>query len=221
MRLENVFSKISNYRSDSYGIEFARRKSIETNPTDDTRYDKEVFLLDLKRGATDVFSQRLFADDFAKEPTGIFSPETAHNLRFSPVNILLRWGWWIRVGLEKYKSSFIRASSSEGNSKLTTQLIGGNEYPENGSILVSELEKPRMLPEIIEFEHEATFEVLKQVQGKTLVNGQNIQNVYGLVCFINENGNKEYGFLLELKPNKEGKWKLISANKPITKIKHG
>jgi len=38
-----------------------------------------------------------------------------------------------------------------------------------------------------------------------------VPNYYGKVQFINEYGQKEYGYLIELKPNKEGKWKLLKA----------
>jgi hypothetical protein len=48
-----------------------------------------------------------------------------------------------------------------------------------------------------------------QVFGKT--NGK--QNYYGLVQFINEKNEIEFGYLWDLKPNKEGKWKLLKANK--------
>jgi hypothetical protein len=218
-RIEKVFRKISVYRADSYGMEFARRKSILTNPEEDTRYDNDVFLMDLKRGITDIFEQRLWQDDFQKAPTGVFSPDTAQNLRFSPMNILKRFGWWISAGLNVYQNSDVKFSSSLGNSNLSTQLIGQNEIAENGSIKVSELEKSFLLPEIVEFEHEVTTEILKQVQGKTVVNGSEIMNYYGQIEIINENNRKESVYLLELKPNKEGKWKAIRANKPVSRAK--
>jgi hypothetical protein len=223
-RIEKVFRKISVYRADSYGMEFARRKSILTNPEEDTRYDNDIFVMDLKRGATDVFQQRLWFDDngpndFEKAPTGVFSPATAQNLRFSPMNLLKRFGWWISIGLIKYPDSEVKFSSSIGNSDLATQLIGQDELFENGGIKVSDLEKPFLLPEILEFEHEATTEILKQVQGKTLINGEMVMNYYGQIEIINENNQKESVHLLELKPNKEGKWKAISANKPISRAK--
>lgn len=218
-RIEKVFSKLSPYRGDSYGMEFARRKSILTNPQEDTRYDNDVFVMDLKRGATSVFEQRLWQDDFAQTPTGVFSPATAQNLRFSPMNILKRFGWWISAGLNKYPNSEVKFSSSIGNSGLGTQLIGQDEVFENGSIKVSDLEKSFLLPEILEFEHEVTTEILKQIQGKTLINGEMVMNYYGQIEIINENSRKESVHLLELKPNKEGKWKAISANKPISRAK--
>lgn len=218
-RITNIFSPLSTYRADSYGMEFARRKSVETNPVEDTRYDNDVWVMDLKRGSTSTFEQRLWQDDFAAEPTGVFSPDTAQNLRFSPMNLLVRrFGWWVKAGLSKYKKSYVRFSSSTGNSELTTQLTGGEEYTENTKVQVLDLENPFLLPEIIEFEHEVTTEILNQVQGKTLIDGAEVMNYYGQVEFINENNEKESGHLLELKPNKAGNWKLIKANKPTARF---
>ena len=136
------------------------------------------------------------------------------------MNLLVRvFDSWIKIGLTVYLYSFIRNSSSTGNSNLTTKLTGGNEYSENGEVQVLDLQNPFLLPEIIEFEHEVTTEIMQTVQGKTSVNGSDILNYYGQIEFINENGDKEAGFLLNLKPNKEGKWQLIKANKPTIRVK--
>lgn len=215
-RVENKYLKESVYRADSYGIEFARRKSILTDPTEDTRYDNDIFVMDLKRGLTDVFEQRLWADDFAQAPTGVYSPETAQNLRFSPMNLLVvKHGWWLRAGLDVYRNSFISNSGAIGNSNLTTQLTGENEYSEGGKVQVSDLEFPLFEPEIIEFEHPVTTEIMQNVQGTTVIDGDKVMNYYGLIEFLNENGLFEYGYLLELKPNKEGKWKLLKSTKKV------
>ena len=212
-RIEKIYRKESSNRSDSAGMEFARRKNITSFSTEDTRYDNEIFFMDNKRGPVEVFEQRLWQDDFATAPTGIFSPETAQNLRLSPFNILLRHGWWVRAGLEDYKNSFIRFASSNGNSELSTQLIGGNEYAENGDIVVNELEDALFLPEWIDFDHPVDISILKQIEGTTVINGAEVWNVYGMVEFINEDGYLEYGFLFSMKPNGKGKWRLLKTNK--------
>lgn len=211
-RLEKKYTKKSKYRGDSYGMEFARRQPHETAPTEDTKYDNSNFLIDLKRGVTDVFEQRLWADDFEKEPTGVFSPETAQNLRLSPFNTLLRHGFVIDSGLTKYPESYVRYGSSVANSNLKTQLIGGVEYAENGIIQNKALTSARYLPEIVEFEHSVSFDLLQQVQGKTVVLGEEIPNFHGLVAFRNEDGQIEKGFLQNLKPNGNGKWVLLKYN---------
>lgn len=210
--LKQVYKIISKYRFDSYGIEFARRKPKTNNNTEDTSYDSNIFGFDLKR-FTNTFSIRKWNDDFTQQPTGVFSPETAFNLRMSPLNILLRHGWKIQAGLTKYLTKYIRYSSSVANSALKTQLFGGNEYTENGNVINSELERARFVPEWIEFEHVVDFELIKQIEGTTIIAGKKIYNFYGLVEFINENNKIEKGYLFSLKPNGNGKWKLLKANR--------
>lgn len=222
-RIENKYLKESVYRGDSLAIEFAARKSILTNPTDDTRYDNDKFFMDLKRGLVSVFEQRLWQDDFVKAPTGIYSPETAQNLTLSPINTLIdSHAWWLRAGLNVYKNSFISNNSAIGNSKLTTQIDTaihpeaiGKEYSESGKVQVKDLEFPLFVPEWIEFEHPVTTEIMQNVQGTTVIDGDKVMNYYGLVEFINENGLYEYGYLFELKPNKKGKWKLLKSTKKV------
>lgn len=210
---KNVFTQLSKYRADSYGKEFARRKPFTTYGTEDTQYDSDVFLLDLKQGNNNLFEERKWQDDFAKAPTGIFSPDTANGLRFSPFNMLLRHGWVIASGLTKYAVEKVRYGSSTANSQLKTQLIGGNEYAENGNIINAELGKARFVPEWIEFEHECTFEIMQMVQGTTIIQGKKIQNFYGTVEFTNERNQIEKGFLFNLKPNGAGSWKILKSNR--------
>ena len=212
-RVKNVFSQISKYRADSYGLEFARRKPKINNDTLDTKYDSEVFFLDLKRQSNGALTQRNWSDDFEKKPTGVFSPETATNLRLSPINCLMRHSWRFSGGLKKYATDFIRYGSSKANSRLSTKFIGRPEYSENGKIINSELQNPIFLPEIIDFEHVCNFEIMQQVEGYSTINNKQIINLYGLVEFINEKNQIERGYLLNLKPNGNGNWKLLKSNK--------
>lgn len=209
---KNVYSQLSKYIGGMYAMEFTRRKPLSKYPTEDTKYDTDVFLLDLKPGYNNIFQQRKWQDDLEKAPTGIFSPETATNLRFSPFNMLLRHSWVLASSLTKFTTEKIRYGSSTANSQLKTQLKGGFEYAENGDIINSELGKARFVPEWIEFEHECTFDIMQQVQGTTTIKGKVIQNFYGTVQFINDKNQIEKGFLFNLKPN-EGKWKLLKSNR--------
>jgi len=211
-RLKETFTKISNYRADSYGMEFARRKPYSNFSTTDTSYDSDVFLLDLKRGPSAVYLQRKWQDDFEQEPTGIFSPETATNLRFSPINMILRHGWWLASSLLKFPSEFIRYASSTANSKLKTKLIGSFEYAENGNIVNSELDRAHFVNEEITFESECDFFTIQQIEGFTNIQGKRVPNFYGMVEFTNEKNEIERGFILNIKPNGKGEWKLIKAN---------
>jgi hypothetical protein len=211
-RIKNSYIRLSKYRADSYGIEFARRKQKSRFSTLDTPYDLNVFMLDLKRGITN-FLMRKWHDDFEKEPTGVYSPETATNLRLTPFNNMLRHGWRISSGLIWYLNDYIRYGSSTQNSRLKTQFIGKPEYAENGDIQNSELLRARYLCDEIEFEHVCDFDIMQQVEGKSTFFGREIPNFYGLVEFTNEDNEIETGFLMNLKPNGKGTWKLLKANK--------
>ncbi|MFV8269717.1 hypothetical protein ACNQGP_07235 [Flavobacterium sp. GT2N3] len=219
-RVKEVYSRVSKYRTDSYGMEFARRKPKSLNDTEDTPYDTDNFMLDLFKNPVGIFEQRLWfnkydrtKDDFKKEPTGVFNPESATNLRFSPFNCLLRHSWWFGGGLKKYATDYVSYGSSVASSQLKTKLTGQNEYAENGNIVNSELMKARFFPEWIEFEHICDFEVMQMVEGKTVILGKEIMNFYGLVEFINENKDIEKGFLMNLKPNNKGVWAILKANR--------
>ena len=209
---KNTFSILSKYIGGMYSPEFTRRKPFSKYPSQDTKYDTDVFLLDLKPG-NGILQQRKWQDDFVKEPTGIFSPETATNLRFSPFNMLLRHSWMIASGLTKFATEKVRYGSSTANSQLKTQLIGKNEYSENGDIINAELMKPRFVNEWIEFEHECTFDIMQMIQGTTIIQGKKIQNFYGTVEFINEKNQVEKGFLFNLKPNGKGQFKILKSNR--------
>jgi len=224
-KIENKNTLISPYRADSYGTEFARRKPKAKFPEEDTRYDLSVMVNDLKRGVTNVFSQRKWEDDFEvpnpfnRFTTGVYSPETATNLRFSPMNILKRWGFWIKGGLMKNLNEYIRYSSSNGNSSLKTKSLeqGSIETAENGNVLNSDLNKNLFNGDIIKFKFPVDSSMLKTLNGTTVFNGETIMNYYGLIEFTNEDGDLETGFLLSLEPNGEGEWELLSSTKRINK----
>jgi hypothetical protein len=211
-RLKNVYTKISKYRADSYGKEFARRKPIVLGDSVDTPYDNDVFIMDLKPSGINSFVERIYNDDFDKKPTGVFSADTATGLRFSPLNMLFRHSWVVASGLVKYSSDYLRYASSKSNSNLITKLRGKNEYAENGNVVNSELDRARYIPKYVEFEHVVDFEIMQQIEGFTIVLGKKIHNVYGLIEFTNDKNEIERGWLINLKPN-DKKWKVLKANK--------
>ena len=210
-RVDTTFKKISKARADRYGIEFARRKPKESFPEQDTRYDSSAFLFDLI-DEIGQFRERLWQDDYETAPTGVYSPETATNLRLTPFRNLERHEWFFGSGLQKFQTDKIRFSNSTLKSKLTTKKTSEVARSENGDILVSDLQRPRFIPEWVTFDYKVDFAINEMVYGKTNANGRMIPNYYFKIQFINELGLTEYGYLFELKPNKEGKWKILTAN---------
>lgn len=212
VRVKNEFSKISKYIYACYSIEFIRRKQILDFPTEDHTNDNEIFGFDMKK-VFNGFQLKKGSDDLEKLPTGIYNPETAYNLNYSPLNLLLKHAREISSCLTKNKSDSLAFGSSEGNSNLKTQFLNKKEYSERQDIVISELPMPRYVPEEISFNHIVDFDIQEMINGSTSVNGDIVRNIYGLIEFKNEKGVLEHGYLEKLKPNKEGQWTIIKANR--------
>ncbi|RLA04531.1 MAG: hypothetical protein DRQ45_00585 [Gammaproteobacteria bacterium] len=170
---------ISKYRADGYGMEEVRRDNpvVEADaPIDkDSKFDDEIWILDVN--LPDEATSWIISDwskRFEVAPKNVYSPDTAINLWYSPINILLRHGEWIKPPLLKYLDSKIAFNSSEGNSELITQLIGSPEYQQNDGIIVGDLERSAHKGQIATFTSPITWE---QLNGNTF----DKPNVYGLV----------------------------------------
>ena len=230
-RLENIYKQESVYGTDDYEREIPRRMPYSKYPTEDTKYDDKVMILDCKPYNSEIIKQRESSkeieeerseyDDFETIPTGVIDAEGLTNGRWTPLAMALRHGYWLRSGLTRYKNTDFSFSSSNCNVGLTGVLkqganfpyLKGKEYSENSNILVSDLEREIFYPEWIEFKHFVTDDMLKTLEGYTLINGERKQNFYGLIEFINEDNEKEKGYLFNLKPNGDGQWKLLRYKK--------
>ncbi len=222
----NSYKKISSVIGSNYMREFCRRKPKKKYQTLSHKNDNDLFFLDLKYDGN-KYKFRKYGDDFSEIPTGIYSPETATELRFSPVNILLRHGWFIASGLVKYMNQYLRYSSSDTNSNLKTKLrtdifyqqdtsatVGdGNAYVENQDILNGRLKRPKFEAEYVEGECKVDYEFIKSLEGFTEINGRKIPNIYGLFEYINEENKIEQGFLINLKPEGKGKFLFLKHNR--------
>ena len=145
-KTDNVLELTHKVKTDSYGLESIRRDNptvgLQVNPDDDSKYDDDKWFVDtVEIDGQEALEPGLWPVRFAVEPSGVYSPETAFNFWFSPINIILRHGPWIKPALLHYLNSFIAFNSSDGNSTLRTQLIGGKEYTQNLGVEVADLEK--------------------------------------------------------------------------------
>lgn len=210
-RVDTKFEKESPFRADPYAKEFARRKPQLNFPEQDTRYDKDIHLLDLKTGLGLAYEERVWQDDFEQAPENVYSPNTATNLRITPARCKKRHEWFFGNALVKFPEEKVRFSSGDGNTELITKKVDELALAENGDTLISDLEQPRFVSQWITFEHEVDFELNQQIYGKTDVNGRMIPNYFFKVEFINENNQTEYGYLFEVQPNKKGKFKILKA----------
>ena len=210
-RIVKEYENESPYRADSEGKELTIRQSIQVNPTGDYRTDNTIFNLDLKESGTSVYEERTYVDDFEEPPKNVFSPETVTGLRLTPFRNLSRHFWQLNAAFTKFTDKYIRYSSSNGNSDLITKKVGEVEIKENGDYQINTLENAIFASEWIEFEYPLDYDLINLVNGSTLIEGRSIPNTYFKVEFINEFNKKEYGYLYDLKPKKEGKWKLLKA----------
>lgn len=195
--IENKSTNVSKVLADAYGITLAQLKPFSNFPNEDTKYDKNNYFIDAKN-RDGIYVVRLWQDDFQTEPTGIFSPETAFNLRLSPFNSLIRKGRSLSVGFQKYQSERIVYASTEGNSELVT------DFPERANEPVSILDRPFILPEQIDGVCEMSLSLFSQIS----------KNKYNLLKFVNERGNFEFGYIKSVKLNgNTANVQLLKANR--------
>lgn len=211
--IENTYEMLSKYRFDPYGQEGERRRGVETHPDSDRSADLDIWMNDVKPGPTDVLLLKKWSDVLVSEPIGMFDPDSSYNFIYSPLQMLLEHDWVLNAGLQEYPNAEIVYGSSTGNSSVIQHRFNREPYAENGNITNSDLRKARYSTEIIEFEYPVNDDLIKLVEGKSSFFGVEIPNVYGLIEFMNEDREIEKGFLLNLKPNKKGKWKLLKFNK--------
>ena len=211
-RVDTTYQKESPTRADSYGKEFARRKQQLDHPEEDTSYDSDNFLLDLKIGDGDALEERTWSDDFEELPTGIYSPETATGLRFTPSQIEKRHQWVYGSGIYAHQSSKVYFSSGTGNSELVLKPIGEESRTERDNLNINELERPVFLNKKIVFEHPVTHDINNMIYGKTDVDGRLIPNYFFKVAY-KYRGKTNYGYLKEYKKKdaKTGTFTLIKA----------
>ena len=209
-RVDTKYSKVSDDRADKYAQELARRKSQLDFPEEDTPYDKDKHLLDLKLGLGNALVERTWEDDFEVVPTGIYSPETATNLRLTPSQIETRHQWFYGNCLLKHQTEKVMYSNTEGNNKLITKKENEPERSEKDNLLISTLMNPIFEPKWHTFKYPVDYFVNEQIYGKTEVNGRMVPNYYFKVRY-KLRGKDMLGYLFEVKQKGEGEWKLLKA----------
>ena len=118
---------VSIFMGDGYGIEFARRQSVLTTGTKDSKYDDQIFLIDLikiepeEEGEPYTLQTRRLEGILHVD--GIFSPETAMNLRIAAGQNMLRWAKFLNIPLHrKNKTYFFQSKDKNASLELVTAL---------------------------------------------------------------------------------------------------
>lgn len=210
---DNKYSKVSKHRWDSYGAEIIRRRNKEIKPTEDHSFDQHIFVFDVKKGLSDIYELKTWEDVLETEPVNMFDPDSAYNFLWSPIQLLIKHGWYLNGGLQEYPLDYIRFGSSKGKSKVIVQAKGKKAYAENGDLPIADLGKPRFTPEEVTFEYQVSTELNKLIEGTTVIQGKKIQNYYGLIEFKNEDGQLEKGRLISVKPNNKGDFTILKYNR--------
>lgn len=218
-KVDKNYNNLSPTRADTIGIELARRKPKKNATDEDTRFDKDNFIIDcystpvvVTQGGQVIdrytlYVNRPYTFNFEQLPTGIFSPETAYNLRLTPRNNLQRvsnYFSWIAA----YPDKITQFISGTRNTELSTKLFGQPEIKESDPILNSTLRTPLLLPTQVTFTRKLSPQEFDTLIGST----DGTPNWYKMLSFIDDRGNLGFGFLLEYEPTNEGKLTLLKVN---------
>ena len=207
-RSERIYDLISPDRGDMTGYEFARRKPFNQFPTEDTRYDEDNFIMELKL-VDGQLEQVLWPDLYEIEPTEIYSPNTSTNLGITPKRNLLNHGFWINGGLSIFRTQNLIFNSATGNQLLTTKVAGADTLQEKQDYPISLLEDNRFTTRWIEFNHKVSAQFAQLLNGSTYVNGRLIPNIYFRWRFLNDKGEYETCRIWDVDPRNEGKFKVL------------
>ena len=232
-RSENKYNKISSIRADDYGLEIIRRKPFYRYPDDDNSKDDHIWFLDIKGGSPTALQGAAYTlknwwDRLTSIPENISDPNTWHGMIFTPKRILMRHGWVLRAGMEQkvnLDKPISYASSKAAANLITRASTDSKPVKENEDFPAKELTPPKFLPEIVTFNFPLDSELYKKLKGtKTIYyNGilQKVPNLYFKFEWTNENGEKEHGYLLGLKPGGSAEWEFLKANDVISGYNYG
>lgn len=211
--IEKDYTLLSKVRADSSAIEFARRKHKKTHPQADTQYDLDSIFLDTKKGSDYILLERKWQDDFELEPEGIYDPNTATNLRFTPGRMRDRRSLFLASSLFSYPESYIRYTSANCNVNLKSQEKGSSLLHEGGAKQVKSYGRAKFQPYWAKFTHKVDFSLSKKLRSKVVIDGEERYVFYGIVKFKVAEDIYRYGYMFEVKESGKGTWKVLLANK--------
>lgn len=111
---------MSRYYGDGYGIEFARRASVLSTGTADSRYDDMIFFVDMIKVDDELMTRR---QEGILEISGVFSPETVINARIAAGQNMLRWRKYLNIPLHKKdKVYYFQSKDKNATLHLVTEL---------------------------------------------------------------------------------------------------
>lgn len=104
-----------------YAIEDVRRQQFQDTATDSYQYDEDGFIISMVRDATNFIPER---NENFLTVNNLLSPETAYNLRISPLRMLLNSAIWLKnLFFYKQPADFLKNTWTVQNGELETQLL--------------------------------------------------------------------------------------------------
>ena len=197
---KSEYKATTDFRTGSVDVELTRQKQYYENPDLDSDYDNDWFLLDCKFNGVE-FELKKWQDFYDEIPTNVYDAESEYNWSFTPYELLLGHGWKINSGLQHYTAKALKFISSNCGSNLIT-----DNFQHDQPIPHTILQKPTYNNMSINFNLQVNQEIAQLLRGQT--NG--IDNKFGLVEFLSD-GFIQYGRLIKVDENKEGKFELIEA----------
>lgn len=201
----SVYSKLSPYRLGDVDVELPRRRQYVDFPDTDTKYDSDIMCLDCKKVGGNYYLKK-WQDVFETAPKGIYRPDSAYNLEFTPRHFFETHSFVISTTLYKHRDAQVKFSSSNCNSSVISKKTGELELVEDGPIPHSELERPRIRETSVDLVLKVEQELEDMITGRT----DGVPNWFGLVA-VDTGQEIEYMRLVKVDTNKEGKHKLVEA----------
>jgi hypothetical protein len=190
------------WRSSGYEIEAQRRLQGQTK---DSRNDDSIFVAMVVRDGMDFKTER---NEAFEAVNGLFDPNTAYNLRITPMRNLRRWLIVLSAPLWAVVNKIYRFTYGETNFQMTSKLTSeALTVAEDGDLDANNVE-PLWLPEIYTFKSPLTRSEFKLVR----------QNPYGFIRFRDNLDNVMDGFMMEVshKPNENlGDFKLLKVFRKV------
>lgn len=189
-----------------YAIELTRRVQFSTDPVTSWTYDEDNFCIGVVPDAQYGYRPEKLENFTA---SGIISPETAYNIRFTITRMLARWAKWINSGIAyKTNSAVIKNTYVSKNGDLVSQYTGDSpceskvQFTESHDILKGDLANgtQKFRPEEISFKTRLSWEQIRAIK-RCFSNKDTTGKNNGYFGVIDGDGNTQYGYLMTMEYN--------------------
>jgi len=115
------FTKKSKLIASGYILERQRREQFQINPSESLSNDDDVFIISVIKDGAGYRSEK---NEQFSNIEGLFSPETAYNLRLTPSRIEYNWAPLLNISFsKKLGTDVIKTTFIKNNDKLKSYLI--------------------------------------------------------------------------------------------------